>query len=323
MQSLDEAPELDMQRTEGRTDENRGLGSHLSTVVATNETENRRGPGASTGFRYGIVHVGDINSSQDILEAGATSLEVRALHRMKLLAIKVESFCQSSHVQRAWSVVFAFLLAWVVGKTAASVIPGLQNEVGAFLRSVDLGQYSGRFAEKGYVSLRDMLLVTDEDLRDYVGITTVPHRRRILNYSEQIRKQRAILPVLFWFSITTLVAVSIMLGLAMLVSSEIRDRVVCVTMFWGFMSWYRMRLWQRLWRTLDVSRSPRIIPKVCEPPTVVEPRRTFSSNSGIFSPNRIESRQLANRIVSADADPGFRNSNNRLLGRLKRRRNRS
>lgn len=292
-------------------------------IGETSEADDRSNTGILAGLQNRIVRGGELESIQDVVEPGATALEVRVIHRMKQLANQVELFCQSTHVRRAWSVIFAFLLAWIVGRTAVSVIPGLQNEVGVFLRSVHLGQYTGRFAEKGYATLQDMLLATDDDLRDYVGVVTVPHRRRILRYAQLIREQRSILPALFWVSIITMVVATIVVGLAMLVSAQIRDRVICVTMFWGFMSWYRVRLWQRLWSTLDVVRSPRVTPKVCEPPIVVEPRRTFTSTSGTMNPNRQDSGVLTNMNALPESDPVARNSNNRLSGRWKRRRNRS
>lgn len=308
--------------TEGHTRSSGfGLRLPLQGVKGASEDGGRKHTWASARKRNGVQPVDGTGSKQDVTEPGATALEVNTIYRAKLIAYRVRRFCANAQVQRTWNVVFAILVAWFVGRMAMSLIPGLRNEVGEFLRAVDLEQYTEQLADKGYVSLQDMLLVTEEDLKEYAGIRIVPHRRRILHHAQALKQKKPLLPTLCWLTIIIAALAVVLFGIAVLISSRVRDRVVCVSMFFAFMSWHRVRMWHRLWNTLDVVSSPRVVPKVCEPPTVAEPQRTFSSTSILTSPTE-KGPRVADARTSVPPSLTPRNGDNHLLNRLRKRRNR-
>lgn len=309
-------------RTSGQVESARtGLRLPFQSVKGTGEDGAQKHVWASTRRQNGVLQVDRPCPVQEVSEPGATALEVNAIYRIKLVANRVKVLWDNTHVQRAWGVIFAILLSWFVGRLAMSLIPGLRNEVGEFLNAVDLQHYSGQLADKGYLNLQDMLLVTDEDLRDYVGIVIAPHRRRILHHAQELKQQKLLLPAVLWLATTTSALAMALVGVAVLVSPQVRERVVCVAMFFAFMSWHRARLWHRLWSTLDTSSSPRVVPKVCEPPTVMEPQRTFSSTSILTSPTGKGAGGADARTAGAQTVQP-RNGDNHLLSRLKKRRNR-
>ncbi|CAD7695452.1 unnamed protein product [Ostreobium quekettii] len=269
--------------------------------------------------RNGLSQGMELGTVQDVTEPGATALEVSMIHQAKLAANKVQSFCLNQDVQKVFGYVAVLFLLLVAGRCIQSALSGGRYEIDAFLRTVGMQQYTADFADKGYSSVHDILIATDQDLLEYVGITVVPHRRRILHLAQERMRPRSLPPALVWTFCIMSGLVVIGTGVATAISAQARERIFVISMFCGLMTWHRLRMWARLWTTLDIRRSPKLHSEMIEEPLVVELRRTVTGSSVPSSAaGQLDSHGNLPASNPAATEPNSRNSSRRLLSRLRK-----
>lgn len=94
-----------------------------------------------------------------------------------------EGFCRAFQYDPMESCLFGILMAKPTHEIAIMSFRETDQDIGAFLVSINLGQYFLNFRDFGYHTLQECMGINDNVLQ-HIGISPTGHRRRILKHLE-------------------------------------------------------------------------------------------------------------------------------------------
>lgn len=195
---------------------------------------------------------------QTIVEGGASAWEVRTLWILKKCARYKTDVSMTVVRMSASRVLMGFLALAVMCFMGLRAWQGPQRHVDVFLRGIGLGEYFPMFVEHRYVMLEDVINIVDEVELVNIGVPFKAERQRILRHAAALRTHRSVVVAVLWGLFCLGCALCAVLIGCILVSPGARNRVACCLVWCAFMGWYKIRLWYRLWNTIDIERMPRL-----------------------------------------------------------------
>ncbi|GMH33756.1 hypothetical protein BSKO_01590 [Bryopsis sp. KO-2023] len=218
---------------------------------------------------------------QTIVESGASVWEVRTLWLLKKCARYKDDVSMTVMRISASKALMGCLTLAIIGFVGFRVWQGPQRNVNVFLKSIGLEEYFPDFLEHRYIFLEDVMHITEEAELVKIGVGFKAERQRILRKAAALRAERSIALAVLWGLFCVGCASLVVLIGCVLVSPAARNRVACCLVWCGFMGWYKIRLWCRLWNTIDIECKPRLEWTPTPPPRT--PDSTVNPPSEIYS----------------------------------------
>eukprot|EP00210_Caulerpa_lentillifera_P000939 g909.t1 len=153
---------------------------------------------------------------------------------------------QEAGVRRLTSFVLFVLSSWLLGLFIGNVL-FFRSQVFWFLKDLQLQEYYQSFSVMGYERLDELLLATDQDLKD-AGVLLRSHRLRILAKAQRLTDPA---PVMIYIICTFLIILSLIVStvfLCVMFHDGFRKQVKAAMLWCVLTLWCRIRVYERHWR---------------------------------------------------------------------------